>query len=57
VPVLTRHLGDPSSQVAEAAASSLIALGPRGRRAVVERELVPAAVTALALARLKGVLV
>ena len=36
VPVLTRHLGDPSSQVAEAAATSLIALGPRGRRAVVD---------------------
>jgi HEAT repeat protein len=55
VPVLTRHLGDPSSQVAEAAATSLIALGPPGRRAVVEHELVPAAGTALALARLKGV--
>ena len=55
VPVLTRHLGDPSSQVAEAAATSLIALGPRGRRAVVEHQLLPAAGTALALARLKGV--
>ena len=55
VPVLTRHLTDPSSQVAEAAATSLIALGPRGRRAVVEHELLPAAGTALALARLKGV--
>ncbi len=55
MPVLTRHLGDPSSQVAEAAATSLIALGPAGRRAVVEHELVPAAGTALALARLKGV--
>jgi hypothetical protein len=41
--------------VAEAAATSLIALGPPGRRAVVEHELVPAAGTALALARLKGV--
>ncbi len=55
VPVLTRHLTDPSSQIAEAAADSLIALGPRGRRAVVENELLPAAGTALALARLKGV--
>jgi HEAT repeat protein len=57
VPVLTRHLDDPRSQVAEAAARSLIALGPRGRLAVVEHELLPAAGTALALARLKGVAV
>ena len=57
VPVLTRHLDDPSSQVAEAAAEALIALGPRGRRAVVEHQLLPAAGTALALARLKGVVV
>jgi hypothetical protein len=55
VPVLTRHLTDHSSQIAEAAASSLIALGPSGRRAVVDHELLPAAGTALALARLKGV--
>ena len=39
VPVLTRHLSDPRSQIAEAAATSLIAIGPRGRRAVVEHEL------------------
>jgi len=57
VPVLTGHLDDPRSQIAEAAARSLIALGPRGRRAVVEHELLPAAGTALALARLKGVAV
>ena len=57
MPVLTGHLDDPRSQIAEAAARSLIALGPRGRRAVVEHELLPAAGTALALARLKGVAV
>jgi hypothetical protein len=57
VPVLTKHLSDPRSRIAEAAATSLIAIGPRGRRAVVDHELVPAAGTALALARLKGVLV
>ena len=57
VPVLARHLDDPRSQIAEAAARSLIAVGPRGRSAVLEHELLPAAGTALALARLKGVLV
>lgn len=57
VPVLARHLGDPSSQVAEAAARALIAIGPLGRRAVVDHEVVPAAGTALALARLRGVAV
>jgi HEAT repeats len=55
VPVLVRHLTDPRSQIAEAAARSLISLGPSGRRAVVDHELLPAAGTALALARLRGV--
>lgn len=55
VQVLVRHLGDPSSQLAEASARALIALGPTGRQAVVEHEMLPAASTAIALARLKGV--
>ena len=58
VPVLTRHLDDPRSQIGRGRGP--LAHRPRapaGRRAVVEHELLPAAGTALALARLKGVAV
>jgi HEAT repeat protein len=55
VPVLLRHLEDPHAQVAEAAAAALVAVGPSGHEALREYSLVPAAGTALALARLRGV--
>ena len=55
VPVLLRHLEDPHAQVAEAAAEALVAVGPSGHEALREYSLVPAAGTALALARLRGV--
>lgn len=55
VPVLLRHLEDPHPQVAEAAAEALVAVGPSGREALREYSLVPAAGTALTLARLRGV--
>lgn len=55
VPVLVRHLADPHSQVAEAAARALIAVGPGGRQVAVEHEHLPSAGSALAMARLQGV--
>lgn len=57
VPVLVRLLDDPGSQVAEAAARSLLALGPAGRTALRANAHVPAAGAALTHARLTGVAV
>ncbi|QIM20290.1 HEAT repeat domain-containing protein [Phycicoccus sp. HDW14] len=57
VPVLVRLLADPTSQVAEAAARSLLALGPAGRAALVEHAHLPAAGAELTHARLTGVAV
>ena len=57
VPILVRLLADPMSQVSEAAARSLIAIGPVGRAALAEHAHLPAAGAVLTHARLTGVAV
>ncbi|MBM6400653.1 HEAT repeat domain-containing protein [Phycicoccus sonneratiae] len=57
VPVLVRLLADPTSQVAEAAARSLLGLGAVGRAALVGHAHLPAAGAELTHARLTGVAV
>mgnify|MGYP001247286718 FL=1 len=57
VAVLVRLLADRESQVSEAAARSLLALGPAGRAALALNAHLPTAGAALAQARLTGVAV